>query len=73
MKILKLLSKIKVLTIFLLLIFSFKVFSNEPVDIWNLDNSDQKKKKQSIEIENNTEVEESNLIISDQKKKKAIN
>ena len=63
MKILKLLSKIKVLTIFLLLIFSFKVFSNEPVDIWNLDNSDQKKKKQSIEIENNTEIEESNLII----------
>ena len=63
MKILKLLSKIKVLTIFLLLIFSFKVFSNEPVDLWNLDNSDQKKKKESIEIENNTEIEESNLII----------
>ena len=56
MKILKLLSKIKVLTIFLLLIFSFKVFSNEPVDIWNLDNSDQKKKKKKNEIENKKEI-----------------
>ena len=50
MKILKLLSRIKVLTIFLLLIFSFKVFSNEPVDIWNLDNSDQKKKSNQSKL-----------------------
>ena len=50
MKILKLLSKIKVFTIFLLLIFSFKVFSNEPVDIWNLDNSDQKKKSNQSKL-----------------------
>ena len=46
MKILKLLNKIQItLYVFLFLIVNFKVFSNEPVDIWSLNQSEQKKKR----------------------------
>tara|TARA_Y100001970_G_scaffold272898_1_gene370166 strand:- start:4927 stop:6678 length:1752 start_codon:yes stop_codon:yes gene_type:complete len=64
MKILKLLNKIQItLYVFLFLIVNFKVFSNEPVDIWSLNQSEQKKKEQKIKIENNLETDENSLII----------
>ncbi len=63
MKILKLLSRIKIFLYIFLLLSNFQVFSNEPVDIWNLNNSNQKKNEQTIKIENKIESEENNLII----------
>ena len=63
MKILKSLNRIVLLLVFVLF-FNLSSFSNEPVDIWNLDNN----------IEDNTDLDvqslEQNKIILNKKKSK---
>ena len=64
MKILKLLNRIFLLLVFVLF-FNLSSFSNEPVDIWNLDNN----------IEDNTDLdvqslEQDKIILNKKKSKK---
>ena len=70
MKILKLLNRLSILIFFLILLqVTTEVFSNEPVDIWNL----EKKKNTESEINADIIIEESNSIFQNQSNKKKKN